>query len=67
MGELDAIDIDEVMEKSVRAAAIFSQLDQEHTDRITRAVYEAGFNHRVSLAKMAQKETESGNWKDKLV
>ncbi len=67
MGELNAIDVDEVMEKSVRAAAIFSQLDQEHTDRITRAVYEAGFNHRVSLAKMAQKETESGNWKDKVI
>lgn len=67
MEELSAIDVDEVMEKSVRAAAIFSQLDQEHTDRITRAVYEAGFNHRVHLAKLAQEETGSGNWKDKVI
>ena len=59
--------VDKVMEKAVCAAAIFSQLDQKQTDRIVRAVYEAGFNHRVSLAKLAHEETGLGNWKDKVI
>ena len=67
MNEVDVIDVDEIMQKSVQASAIFSQLDQEHTDRIVRAAYEAGFNHRVSLAKLAHKETGMGNWKDKVM
>ncbi|MBE0477885.1 aldehyde dehydrogenase family protein [Candidatus Aerophobetes bacterium] len=67
MDEARVVNPDEVMEKSVRAAAIFSQLDQEHTDRITRAVYEAGFNHRVKLAKMAHQETGMGSWQDKVI
>lgn len=67
MSRSDPQNLDEVMEKSVQAAAIFSQLDQEHTDRIVRAVYEAGFNHRVKLAKMAHQETGIGNWRDKVI
>jgi acetaldehyde dehydrogenase/alcohol dehydrogenase len=67
MDRADVIYVDEVMEKATRAAAIFSQLDQNHTDRIVRAVYEAGFNNRVKLAKMAQEETGIGIWKDKII
>jgi acetaldehyde dehydrogenase/alcohol dehydrogenase len=59
--------ISEVMEKAAQAAAVFSQLDQEQTDRIVKAVYEAGFNARVRLAKMAHEETKLGRWEDKVV
>jgi len=58
---------DQIMQKAIYAAAIFSQLDQEHTDRIVRAVYEAGFNNRIKLAKMAHEETGLGVWKDKVI
>jgi len=59
--------VNEIMEKAVRAAAIFSQLDQEHTDRIVRAVYEAALENRVKLAKMAHEETGIGKWEDKVI
>ncbi|MDD5670447.1 MAG: aldehyde dehydrogenase family protein, partial [Candidatus Omnitrophica bacterium] len=61
------IDVDAVMEKASYAAAVFSQLSQEHTDRIVRAVYQAAFNHRIDLAKLAVEETGIGNWKDKVL
>jgi acetaldehyde dehydrogenase/alcohol dehydrogenase len=62
-----AINVQEVMDNARFAAAIFSQLDQEHTDRIVRAVYEAAFNARVRLAKMAVEETGIGTWQDKVL
>ncbi len=58
---------DEMMGKASMAAAIFSQLDQKHTDRIVRAVYQAGFNNRVRLAKMAYEETGIGIWQHKII
>ena len=59
--------VDQIMEKATLAAAVFSTLDQAHTDRIVRAVYEAGFNARVKLAKMAHEETSIGRWEDKVI
>ncbi|MBN1198875.1 MAG: aldehyde dehydrogenase family protein [Bacteroidales bacterium] len=59
-------DIDELLEKATFAAAIFNQYDQEQTDRIVRAVYKAGLNNRVRLAKMAAEETQMGKWEDKV-
>lgn len=59
--------IDDIMEKAAMAAAVFHSLDQAHTDRIVRAVYEAGFNNRVKLAKMAHEETGIGRWQDKVI
>ena len=56
-----------LLTKASEAAAIFSQLSQEHTDRIVKAVFEAAFNHRVELAKMAQAETGMGKWEDKVI
>jgi len=56
-----------VLGKAVRAAAIFSQLDQAHTDRIVKAVYLAGLAKRVELAKMAYQETGIGKWRDKVI
>ncbi len=67
MSHMEDVDIEKTMAKAARAAAIFSQLDQEHTDRIVRAVYEAGFKNRVRLAKMAHEETGIGKWQDKVL
>ena len=61
------LDIDAVMEKAVNAASAFRQFNQEQTDRIVKAVYEAGFNKRVHLAKLAHQETKLGVWQDKVI
>ena len=58
---------DELLAKAREAAAIFSQLSQEHTDRIVKAVYEAAFKNRVKLARMAERETGIGRWEDKVI
>ncbi|MCX5973958.1 MAG: aldehyde dehydrogenase family protein [Coprothermobacterota bacterium] len=63
----DRFNVDEVMQRAIQAAAVFSQLDQEHTDRIVCAAYRAGFNARVQLAKMACEETQLGKWQDKVM
>ena len=63
----NGVDIDDVMNKASLAADQFRKLNQEQTDRITRAVYEAGFNARIRLAKMAYEETGLGVWKDKVI
>ncbi len=59
--------VDEIMRKASVAAAVFSELDQEQTDRIARAVFEAGFQNRVSLAKLAVEETGICRWQDKVI
>ncbi len=61
------IDVDAIMNKAVCAAAIFNEYTQEQTDRIARAVYEAGFNNRIKLAQLAEEETGIGNWHDKVI
>ena len=58
---------DEIMEKAIFAAAEFHQYDQTQTDRIVEAVFKAGFNNRVKLAKMAQEETGMGKWEHKVI
>ena len=58
---------DKLLRKAKSAAAVFSQLDQEHTDRIVKAVYEAGLKNRIKLAKMAESETGIGRWEDKVI
>jgi len=70
MDKISTIDtnyVNEIVENATQASAVFTQLSQEHTDRIVRAVYEAGFNNRVKLAKLAHEETGLGNWKDKVI
>jgi len=49
------LDIDAIMNKAAQAATTFKEFDQEHTNRVVKAVYEAGFNHRIELAKHAHK------------
>ncbi|MHB8899309.1 MAG: aldehyde dehydrogenase family protein [Thermoguttaceae bacterium] len=66
-----AIEVSPVIEETFclanAAAAVFSQFDQEQTDRIVRAVYEAAFRDRVRLAKLAHEETGMGRWQDKVI
>jgi acetaldehyde dehydrogenase/alcohol dehydrogenase len=59
--------VEQTMEKARHAAAVFNQYSQEQVDRIVRAVYEAGFNHRIKLAKLAYEETGIGRWQDKVI
>jgi acetaldehyde dehydrogenase/alcohol dehydrogenase len=66
MEEFQKSNIEKIIEKAIYAAAIFSQYDQEHTDRIVKAVYKAGLNNRIKLAKMAKEETGLGKWEDKV-
>lgn len=60
-------DVDTILERAAYAAGVFSQLTQEQTDRIVKAVYEAGFNNRVMLARLASEETKIGKWQDKVI
>jgi acetaldehyde dehydrogenase / alcohol dehydrogenase len=60
-------EVNSLIEKASFAAAIFSQLNQKHTDRIVKAVYESGFKNRIKLAKMAHEETGMGIWEDKVI
>jgi acetaldehyde dehydrogenase/alcohol dehydrogenase len=59
--------IDALLERATRAAAVFSEFSQEQVDRIVRAVYEAGFNSRIKLARLAHEETGIGRWQDKVI
>ncbi len=60
------LDIDEIMMRARISGEKFSTYSQERVDQIVKAVYEAGFNHRVILAKMAHDETGIGKWQDKV-
>ena len=59
--------IDEIIQNATMAAAEYSQLNQEQTDKIVKSVFEAAFNKRVMLAKMAQTETNIGIWEHKVL
>ena len=59
--------IEETIQKALIAAHSFTKLDQEQTNKITRAVYEVGFKNRWELAVMAHEETGIGNVHDKMV
>lgn len=60
------LDIGDIMERARICGEKFSTYSQERVDAIVKAVYEAGFNHRVMLAKMAHEETGLGRWQDKV-
>ncbi|HOD65722.1 MAG TPA: aldehyde dehydrogenase family protein [candidate division Zixibacteria bacterium] len=61
------LDVDGIMNRAAAAAEAFRRCDQEHTDRIVTAVYRAGFDQRIPLAKMAAEETGLGVWQDKVI
>jgi acetaldehyde dehydrogenase / alcohol dehydrogenase len=56
-----------ILDKAMLALAEFQQFNQEQTDQIVEAVYKAGFNARIKLAKMAFEETGLGRWEDKVI
>ena len=58
---------DDIVFRAKNATAIFSQYAQGEVDNIVRAVYQAVFNERVRLAKMAVEETGIGKWQDKVM
>ena len=59
--------VEEIMQKAKAASQHFTNLDQDHTDRIVRAAYAAAFGQRKVLAEMAFKETGIGNVHDKTI
>lgn len=61
------LEVDIVMDRAVQAAAALRGFTQEQTDAVVKAVYEAGFNSRVRLAKLAHRETKLGVWQDKVM
>jgi len=61
------VDIDLVMNMALQAAADFRRLDQQQTNRIVKAIYEAGFNNRIYLARLACDETKLGVFRDKVL
>jgi acetaldehyde dehydrogenase/alcohol dehydrogenase len=61
------LDIEKIIFNATKAAETFRHYDQEKTDRITESVFEAGFNNRHHLAKLAYKETKLGRWQDKII
>jgi acetaldehyde dehydrogenase/alcohol dehydrogenase len=58
--------VEQLIGKAIFAAAEFQQFDQKQTDKVVKAVYEAGLNARISLAKMAVDETGMGIWEHKV-
>jgi acetaldehyde dehydrogenase / alcohol dehydrogenase len=70
MADSDArtpVDVEPLFRRAKAAAAVFTQFNQEQTDRVVRAVYEAAFSNRVGLAKLAHQETGMGRWQDKVI
>lgn len=65
------ISVNEIAETLVSkarvAAAIFQQLNQKETDKIVEAVFRAGFNARIELARMAVEETGIGIQEHKVI
>lgn len=67
MTETEKEIIEKTIQRANQAAAVFTQLDQKHTDRIIRSIFEEGLNNRVRLAKMAYEETGLGIFEDKVL
>ncbi len=60
------LNIDTIVNNAVKAAEEFRTFDQEQTNRITEAVFKAGFDNRIHLAKCTYEETKLGRWQDKV-
>jgi len=57
----------ELLNNAALASGAFEMFDQEKTDRIVEEVYKAGFNARISLARMACEETGLGVFEHKVI
>jgi len=58
---------DEIVGRAWHAAEQFRSFDQEQADRIVRAVYEAAYDARLELARLAHEETGIGLYEHKVV
>lgn len=58
---------DEIVGRAARAANAFLEYDQERTDRIVRAIFEASYAARLDLARMAHEETGMGLYEHKVL
>jgi acetaldehyde dehydrogenase/alcohol dehydrogenase len=58
---------DEMLQRAGMASGVFEMSDQEQTDKIVTAVFKAGFNNRIKLAKMAHEETGLGVFEHKIL
>ncbi len=58
---------DAIVGRAARAADASLELDQERTDRIVHAVFEAAFSARLDLARLAHEETGMGVYADKVL
>jgi acetaldehyde dehydrogenase/alcohol dehydrogenase len=57
----------ELLKNAALAAGAFEMFDQEKTDSIVEEVYRAGFDARISLARMAREETGLGVFEHKVI
>jgi acetaldehyde dehydrogenase/alcohol dehydrogenase len=66
---MDAIDqyVNDLVNRSWAAAQAFRRFDQEQVDRIVQAVFEAAWNARHELARLAVDETQMGVYEDKVI
>ncbi|HEX7485388.1 MAG TPA: aldehyde dehydrogenase family protein [Vicinamibacterales bacterium] len=66
---MDPIDryADDLLGRATKAAETFRQFGQEQVDRIVEAVYQAAWNARVELARLAIEETGMGILEDKVL
>jgi acetaldehyde dehydrogenase/alcohol dehydrogenase len=60
------LDIEKIVDNAVQAGQVFRTFSQEKTDKITEAVFKAGFNARIHLARLTYEETKLGKWEDKV-
>lgn len=58
---------DELLKNAALAAGAFEMFDQSRTDSIVEAVYKAGFDARIRLARMAREETGLGVFEHKVI
>jgi acetaldehyde dehydrogenase (acetylating) len=56
-----------LLQKADAAAELFKSFSQEQTDKIIKAMSEAGYDARERLAKLAVEETGFGKWQDKAI
>lgn len=56
-----------LVEKARIAAAVYQQYNQKETDKVVEAVFRAGFNARIRLARMAVEETGIGIFEHKVI
>ena len=59
--------VDDLVNRAWHAAQAFRRFDQEQVDRVVEAVYEAAWNARHDLARMAIEETGMGVYEHKVI